>query len=112
MITGETGAGKSILVDALGLLRGGRAGTDLIRTGRDEAQVEAIFEVPAGSPVRARLAATGATSGRDEGLVVRRMIARTGAGAPTWAAAWPPRRELARSVGSWSTSPRSTTSSR
>ena len=37
-VTGETGAGKSILVDALGLLRGGRAGADVIRTGRDEAR--------------------------------------------------------------------------
>ena len=56
VITGETGAGKSILVEALGLLRGARAGADLIRTGRDEARVEAIFELPAGSPARARLA--------------------------------------------------------
>ncbi len=58
-ITGETGAGKSILVDALGLLRGGRAGTDLIRTGRDEARVEAILELPPGSVSRARLEADG-----------------------------------------------------
>jgi DNA repair protein RecN (Recombination protein N) len=43
VITGETGAGKSILVEALGLLRGGRASADLIRTGADEARVEAAF---------------------------------------------------------------------
>src|SRR4029078_12589716 len=54
-VTGETGAGKSILVEALGLLRGGRAGADLIRTGRDEARVEAIVELPVGSAARARL---------------------------------------------------------
>ena len=48
VITGETGAGKSILVDALGLLRGGRGSTELIRSGRDEAQVEAVFELPGG----------------------------------------------------------------
>ena len=77
-VTGETGAGKSILVDALGLLRGGRAGADLIRTGRDEARVEAILELPAGSPTRARLVADGREV--EEGLVVRRVIARGGRG--------------------------------
>ncbi len=78
VITGETGAGKSILVEALSLLRGGRASVDLIRTGRDEAQVEAIFEVPVGATLRERLDAEGRTS--DEGLVVRRQIARSGRG--------------------------------
>ena len=51
-VTGETGAGKSILVEALGLLRGARAGADLIRAGRDEARVEAILELPDGSAAR------------------------------------------------------------
>ena len=77
-VTGETGAGKSILVDALGLLRGGRAGADVIRTGRDEARVEAILELPAGSATRARLVADGREV--EEGLVVRRVIARGGRG--------------------------------
>jgi DNA repair protein RecN (Recombination protein N) len=45
VLTGETGAGKSILVEAVGLLLGGRASQDLIRTGEDLATVEAIFEV-------------------------------------------------------------------
>ena len=58
-VTGETGAGKSILVEALGLLRGARAGADLIRTGRDEARVEAIVELPEASAARARLLADG-----------------------------------------------------
>jgi DNA repair protein RecN (Recombination protein N) len=83
-VTGETGAGKSILVAALGLLRGGRAGADLIRTGRDEARVEALLELPPRSEVRARLAADGRDLGvdvdLDEGLVVRRVIARGGRG--------------------------------
>ncbi len=78
VITGETGAGKSILVDALGLLRGGRAGADLIRTGRDEARVEAILELPPGAATRARLVADGREV--EEGLVVRRVIARGGRG--------------------------------
>ena len=44
ILTGETGAGKSILVEAVGLLLGGRASQDLVRTGEDVATVEAIFE--------------------------------------------------------------------
>ena len=44
VLTGETGAGKSILVEAVGLLLGGRASGDLVRTGEDHAAVEAIFE--------------------------------------------------------------------
>src|SRR6266446_1498439 len=45
VLTGETGAGKSILVEAVGLLLGGRASADLVRTGEDTAAIEAIFEV-------------------------------------------------------------------
>jgi len=44
VLTGETGAGKSILVEAVGLLLGGRASGDLVRTGEDTATIEAIFE--------------------------------------------------------------------
>src|SRR2546423_3062423 len=44
VLTGETGAGKSILVQAVGLLLGGRASADLVRSGEDAATVEAIFE--------------------------------------------------------------------
>ncbi|MDR2862031.1 MAG: AAA family ATPase, partial [Syntrophobacterales bacterium] len=43
VVTGETGAGKSIIMGALGLVLGDRATPDLIRTGEDEAMVEAIF---------------------------------------------------------------------
>jgi DNA repair protein RecN (Recombination protein N) len=46
ILTGETGAGKSILVEAVGLLLGGRASADLVRTGEEVASVEAIFETP------------------------------------------------------------------
>ncbi|HVY36705.1 MAG TPA: AAA family ATPase, partial [Polyangia bacterium] len=77
-ITGETGAGKSILVDALGLLRGGRAAAEVIRTGRDEARVEAILELPSSSAARARLVADGREV--EEGLLVRRVVARNGRG--------------------------------
>jgi DNA repair protein RecN (Recombination protein N) len=78
VITGETGAGKSILVGALGLLRGGRASAELIRGGADEARVEGIFEVAPDSEVHRALLADGREVG--EGLVARRAIARAGRG--------------------------------
>src|SRR5882724_5323626 len=46
LLTGETGSGKSIVVDALGLLFGGRASADMIRSGHDRARVSGIFTVP------------------------------------------------------------------
>ena len=54
VLTGETGAGKSILVGAVGLLVGGRASADLVRTGEEAATVEAIFETPDGGEVIVR----------------------------------------------------------
>src|SRR5665213_3539709 len=48
VLTGETGAGKSILVEAVGLLLGGRASADLVRTGEDTATIEAIFDSATG----------------------------------------------------------------
>src|SRR6476660_4273171 len=54
VLTGETGAGKSILVGAVGLLVGGRASADLVRTGEESAAVEAIFETPSGAEVLVR----------------------------------------------------------
>ncbi len=50
ILTGETGAGKSIIIDAIRLVLGDKASPDLVRTGRKEAQVEAVFDV-SGSPV-------------------------------------------------------------
>ncbi len=44
VLTGETGAGKSIVVEAVGLLLGARASSDLVRTGESQASIEAIFE--------------------------------------------------------------------
>jgi len=54
ILTGETGAGKSILVEAVGLLLGGRAAQDLIRTGEDLASVEAVFETAEGEELIVR----------------------------------------------------------
>jgi DNA repair protein RecN (Recombination protein N) len=80
VITGETGAGKSIIVDAMGLLRGARAGADVIRVGRDEARVEALITLPERGPARARLEEDGRGADLEDGLVVRRVISRQGRG--------------------------------
>lgn len=74
VITGETGAGKSIVVNALKLVLGGRAQADLLRTGADEGEVEALFDGPDG--LRDRLAAAGLPP--DDQLVVRRLITAGG----------------------------------
>ena len=97
VITGETGAGKSILVGALGLLRGGRASTDLIRAGADEARVEGIFDVAPDSEVGQALLAGGRDIG--EGLIVRRAIARAGRGRMHLGGGLATAAELAASVG-------------
>lgn len=59
VLTGETGAGKSILLDALGLALGGRASSDLVRHGAAKAVVEALFEVDPDHPAARRLAEMG-----------------------------------------------------
>jgi DNA repair protein RecN (Recombination protein N) len=97
VITGETGAGKSILVEALGLLRGGRASADMIRAGCEEAKVEAVFELPAGWEVRQRLLAEGRSV--EDGLVVRRAVARSGRGRIHLGGSLASAADLASSVG-------------
>src|SRR2546428_2472652 len=67
VLTGETGAGKSMLVEAVGLLLGGRASGDLIRTGESHATVQAVFDAPASS----------ASEGNGE-LIVRREVTSQG----------------------------------
>ena len=80
VFTGETGAGKSIIVDALNLALGERASSDLIRTGSDEAVVEAAFELNSHGPaaVRAILADQGIAIEPGEDLIVRRVISSAG----------------------------------
>jgi DNA repair protein RecN (Recombination protein N) len=77
IISGETGAGKSILMDALALILGGRASSDLIRAGADEATVEALFEIPSGSPLLETLASLGLEA-NDGDLILRRIVQRSG----------------------------------
>ena len=97
VITGETGAGKSILVEALGLLRGGRASAEMIRGGCEEAQVEAVFDIPAGWEIRERLLAEGRSV--EDGLVVRRAVARSGRGRIHLGGSLASAADLASSVG-------------
>ena len=76
VLTGETGAGKSIIIDAVNLLLGGRARGEVIRTGFDDAVVEAVFDIRGESDVQSRLAERGLDVG-DE-LLVRRIVSRSG----------------------------------
>lgn len=86
VLTGETGAGKSLVIDAVSLLRGGRASADMVRSGAEEARVEAVFAPTPGSVaeqgLRERLERCGIESARlsEEGLIVRRVIGRSGRG--------------------------------
>ncbi len=77
-LTGETGAGKSILMSALGFALGGRGGQALIRPGAQAAEVTAAFEVPTKHPVRDLLAAMELEPDAAEPLVLRRVIKRGG----------------------------------
>jgi DNA repair protein RecN (Recombination protein N) len=76
ILTGETGAGKSIIIDAVNLILGGRASADLIRAGADEASVEALFDLSDRPALLQSLAATGVEC--DGELLVRRVVTRGG----------------------------------
>lgn len=76
VLTGETGAGKSIIVGAINLILGGRAASDLIRAGTDEAEVQALFLPSHPEAVRLRLAKLGLPGGAE--LVIRRVLPRRG----------------------------------
>lgn len=77
-LTGETGAGKSILLDSLGLALGGRADSGLVRRGADRGQVSASFELPADHPTRAHLAAQDLDIAADEPVILRRSLTGDG----------------------------------
>jgi DNA repair protein RecN (Recombination protein N) len=78
VLTGETGAGKSILLDALGLALGARGDTGLVRSGQDSASVSAEIELPAGHPVLSLLGEQGIDADPGEPLVVRRTLKSDG----------------------------------
>ena len=77
VMTGETGAGKSIVVDAVNLVLGGRADRDLIRTGTDKAWVEAVFDASE-SPAVSQWAADQSIDEFDGTVTLYREITRTG----------------------------------
>ncbi len=81
LLTGETGAGKSILIDALTLLLGEKASTDVIRSGTDRAVISAVFEIESGAAktVAGILEENGLDSESDS-VILRREIASGGKG--------------------------------
>ncbi len=80
VITGETGAGKSILIGALNLVLGERADHTLIRSGADSCSVEALFDVrPLKAPIRTFLEENGLEPCEDHQLVLKRALTRPGA---------------------------------
>jgi DNA repair protein RecN (Recombination protein N) len=78
VLTGETGAGKSILLDALGLALGARAEAGLVRSGEEQASVSAELELPSGHPVHGRLREQGIDVEAGEPLIVRRTLKADG----------------------------------
>lgn len=77
VLTGETGAGKSIVIDALGLLAGGRGSADYIRKGKKKALLQALFILPKNAPAYRILDEVG-ISYDDNGLILQRELYRNG----------------------------------
>ncbi|MBU2959032.1 DNA repair protein RecN [Paracoccus sp. 1_MG-2023] len=77
VLTGETGAGKSILLDCLGFVLGWRGRADQVRKGADQGEVQAVFDLPLGHPARDVLAEAGIAVEDDE-LILRRVNASDG----------------------------------
>ena len=78
VLTGETGAGKSILLDSLGLALGARADSGLVRAGQGQAVVAVTFELPGEHPARALLVENGLEGEPGEPLVIRRIVKADG----------------------------------
>ncbi|MFZ5877616.1 MAG: DNA repair protein RecN [Nitrospirota bacterium] len=78
VLTGETGAGKSILLDAVTIVLGGRASPDMVRSGCEDAVVEASFDVAPQSPAAAALADMGYP--QEDDLAVQRVVSANGKG--------------------------------
>ncbi|MDP2682650.1 MAG: DNA repair protein RecN [Deltaproteobacteria bacterium] len=76
ILTGETGAGKSIIVDAVKLILGDRASLDDIRSSKDEAVVEAMFDISSLKDIAELMETTGLPN--EENIIIRRVISRSG----------------------------------
>ncbi|MBA3324267.1 MAG: AAA family ATPase, partial [Rhodobacteraceae bacterium] len=78
VLTGETGAGKSILLDSLGFVLGWRGRADLVRAGADAGEVAAEFRLAPGHPARVVLAEAGLPAPEDDALILRRTVSADG----------------------------------
>lgn len=78
VLTGETGAGKSIVIDALALAAGGRGSAEMIRHGNDRADIEALFDLPPRHPVWETLRKLGVEADQEEALLIRRELRAQG----------------------------------
>ncbi len=76
VLTGETGAGKTMVLTAVNLLLGGRAGAGVVRTGSERAEVEGLLRLDAAAPARARAEQVGAVVEDDELLLARTVTAQ------------------------------------
>src|SRR3954471_20866140 len=77
ILSGETGAGKSIIIEAISLLLGSRASTELIRSGCDEAIIEGLFSISDIPWMKVRLEESGFESGSHE-LLIKRSVHKSG----------------------------------
>ncbi|MDT3669862.1 MAG: DNA repair protein RecN [Aromatoleum sp.] len=98
-LTGETGAGKSILLDALGLALGGRADSGSVRAGRDKADIVAEFDLPASGPLEAWLLQHELPA--DEGAVILRRVVEAGGRSRAWLNGVPVTQAQLREAGEW-----------
>ncbi|HSF70601.1 MAG TPA: DNA repair protein RecN [Nitrospira sp.] len=78
VLTGETGAGKSLLIDAIALLVGGRGSAEQIRSEEEEALLEASFQLPSAHPLLGKLRAMDVLGPHDSDLVLKRILSRSG----------------------------------
>lgn len=78
VLTGETGAGKSMIIDALSLIAGGRGSAELVRHGSSKAEIECVFELEASHPVHPVLERIGVDMDDEEYLIIRREITNQG----------------------------------
>jgi DNA repair protein RecN (Recombination protein N) len=77
VLSGETGSGKSIIIDAVALLLGGKSSTDLIRTGQEKASVEGTFDIAGNAPLLTVLSSAGIDADQGD-LIIRRELQITG----------------------------------
>lgn len=78
ILTGETGAGKSIIIDALNLVLGERSSSEFIRTGEKTASVESVFDISGDSHIKKLLDETGVKIGSEDDLIIKREINAAG----------------------------------